>query len=211
MKIVIEPELPTDSLNYEIISNGVHLVKEVEGMTCEIGLRRGGGTKVIIDALQETGQSKTHIAIDPYGDIEYADSDTRTTHYDYDNTMRDECLTNLYLYCSQKKQDFIFYNLEDTEFFNRFHDGVPIYNNQAKRKSNLYSFVHFDGPHSVDALMVEIDFFLSRTAPGAIFVFDDVQLYDHSKIDDFLKLNNWKLILTIPRKLGYVKAGNDAN
>lgn len=205
MQITLHADLPTDSENYEVITEGVEKVKDVVGMTAEIGLRRGGGSYFIVEALKNTDQNKVHIAIDPYGNIEYADGDVKVIRADYTNDMRDECMINMYLYCKQRQQPFIFFNLEDTEFFTRFADGVPVYN-EVKTIENQYSFVHFDGPHSVAALKVEIAFFHERTPKGAVFVFDDVALYDHDAVHEVLKGLGWSVFKTTPRKWAYVKA-----
>ena len=37
-------------------------------------------------------------------------------------------LMNIYKYCYEQNQEFIYFPLEDTEFFKRYYDGVPIYN-----------------------------------------------------------------------------------
>ena len=206
ISVNVEAELPTDSANYEVLAEGVKRASPVEGLTCEIGLRRGGGSKVIIDALVETKQhlSKAHVAVDPYGDIAYQETDARTVRLDYTNDMRDECLMNMYLYCRARKVNFCFFNLEDTEFFKRFADGVPVYD-KSKRVVNTYSFVHFDGPHAVGPLKTEIAFFNDRTRPGAVFVFDDVNSYDHAAIDQALKSMGWELYRTTDRKWAYFK------
>lgn len=205
MKVILEAELPTDSHNYDVLTAGVARVKDIPGMTCEIGLRRGGGTKYIIDALADTQQQKVHIAIDPFGNIEYPEGDDdRLIRCDYTNDMRDECLMNLYLYCQQRQVSLLFFNLEDTEFFARFGDGVPVYDT-AKTLQTQYSFVHFDGPHTVRHLKAEIDFFHARTPVGAVFVFDDVALYRHSEIDDYLSTIGWEVYQTSPRKWAYAK------
>jgi len=204
MQISIHPDLPTDSANYEVLTEGVERVKDIAGMTVEIGLRRGGGSRFIMEALRNTGQKKVHIAIDPYGNIEYADGDVNVIRADYTNDMRDECLMNMYLFARQMQQPFIFFNLEDTEFFARFGDGVPTYS-ETKTVETEYSFVHFDGPHSVKALTAEIDFFHRRTPTGAVFVFDDVALYDHDTIHGILKGLGWSVFKTTPRKWAYVK------
>ncbi len=204
ISVNVEAELPADSANYEVLAEGVQKAAAVEGLTCEIGLRRGGGSKVIIDALVATNQhlTKPHIAIDPYGNIAYQETDQRTLKLDYTNDMRDECLMNMYLYCRARKVHFCFWNMEDTEFFKRFADGVPIYN-ESKRVINTYSFVHFDGPHAIAPVQVEIAFFHERTKPGAIFVFDDVNNYDHGAIDRTLKSMGWDLYRTSERKWAY--------
>lgn len=204
MIISIQPSLPTDSLNYEVITEAVEKVANVPGMTCEIGLRRGGGSKYIIDALVATKQKKVHVAIDPYGNIEYASNDNDIIRQDYTNDMRNDCMINMFLYSKQTGIPFIFFNLEDTEFFNRFGDGIPVYN-EFKTMETQYSFVHFDGPHAVRVLKAEIDFFHARTPSGATWVFDDVALYNHGEIHNYLKTIGWSAFRTTPRKWAYIK------
>lgn len=207
MQIQILPELPTDSKNYDVLTRGVVRAKDVPGLTCEIGLRRGGGSKAIIEGMLESGVKKIHIAIDPFGDMEYADGDVRAVRYGYTNAMRNECLMNLYLYCFTHGINFYFFGLEDTEFFRRFADGVPVYEEQKEIVQD-YSFVHFDGPHSVAAVREEVGFFHARTREGAVFVFDDVHLYDHSVIDELLDASGWQLYETSERKWAYFRRGS---
>ncbi len=187
-------DLPGDSADYHLLTKGIELSANVNGLTCEIGLRRGGGTKHIIDAIAQYCPGKTHIAIDPYGHIPYEHKEGQVVQLDYTNDMRDECLSNLYQYTRQKQVPFIFFNLEDTEFFKRFADGVPTYNIDVTvwRK---YSFVHFDGPHAMDPILQEVKFFRDRIAPGACWVFDDVVgYYDHDCLELGLFEIGFKLI-----------------
>lgn len=177
--------LPGDSSDYHLLSKGVELSKDVEGMTCEIGLRLGGGTKYIVDALAAHAPGKVHIAIDPYGHIEYNNKEGSICRLDYTNEMRDTCLSNLYPYVKEKGIYFLFFNLEDTEFFTRYADGVPVYR-LNKTLETKYSFVHFDGPHALAPLGEELDYFIPRASKGAIFAFDDLSYYDHSVIEDRL-------------------------
>lgn len=205
MQIQLIPELPTDSDNYDVLYDGIKRVVDVTGMTCEIGLRRGGGSRCIMDAVKTTQQHKVHIAIDPYGNIEYPEGDAGLTiRCDYTNAMRDECLVNLYLYCFQQNMPFIFFNLEDTEFFSRYADGVPVYQ-EHKQLLNSYAFVHFDGPHTVARLMEEIAFFHPRSPRNAVWVFDDVALYNHNLIHQHVKTLGWSLYRTTERKWAYYK------
>lgn len=186
--------LPGDSGDYRLLTQGVHMSASVAGMTCEIGLRLGGGTKHIIDALALHAPSKVHIAIDPYGHIPYEHKEGQPVRLDYTNEMRDECLANLYAYVKEKKINFQFFNLEDTEFFKRYADGVPVYNLNKTIERN-YSFVHFDGPHAVSPLLTEIDFFIEKALPGTCWCFDDVTgYYDHDVIEKVLFDLGFKLI-----------------
>lgn len=187
-------ELVGDSWDYDLISLGVELSKDVDGICLEIGLRLGGGTKHIVDAISNHCPNKVAMAIDPYGYILYELKQDTFVRLDYTEDMKCTCLSNLYQYVKEKKVHFIFHNLEDTEFFNRYSDGVPVYNNH-KTIVNKYSFVHFDGCHSVGALIKEIDFFLPRTDSGAFFCFDDISeidyYYNHSVIEEYLLKNNF--------------------
>lgn len=173
-------------------------------MTCEIGLRRGGGTKFIIDAIAANCPHKVHVAVDPYGSIIYADKDNSHIRLDYTNDMRDESLPNVYAYAKLKRVNFIFINLEDTEFFSRYADGVPVYN-EVKSIENEYSFVHFDGPHDVISLKTELQFFLPRTPKGGVYCFDDLKHYDHSKIEEIIFKAGFKEVAKTGRKGLYVK------
>ncbi len=215
-----------DSKNYEVLTNGIKRVTEIEGMTCEIGLRRGGGTFHIMEALRDTKQQKLHIAIDPYGNIDYPiSSEYGDAHNklmgetgnpllenntimkcDYTNTMRNECLIELYYYCLVNNMPFLFFNLEDTEFFKRYSDGVPFYNDTVgKQLMREYAFVHFDGPHTVEALRVEVNFFHPRSVTGAVWVFDDVNWYDHAQIHTHIESLGWTSYETTERKIAYCK------
>jgi hypothetical protein len=186
--------LPGDSGDYHLLTKGIELSANVPGMTCEIGLRRGGGTKTIIDALAQYAPHKVHIAIDPYGNIEYEHKEGDIVRLDYTNEMRDECLGNLYPYAKEKKINFQFFNLEDREFFKRYGDGVPVYD-YKKRVEKDYSFVHFDGPHALEPLDEEISFFRYRTPVGGVWCFDDITgYYDHSRIEERLTLLGFVVI-----------------
>ncbi len=52
----------TDSSEYSILTNAVDMIKNIEGLTCEIGLREGGSTKIILDSLKIM-EYKKHISL----------------------------------------------------------------------------------------------------------------------------------------------------
>jgi hypothetical protein len=196
-------DLPGDSADYYLLTKGIELSKNTEGLSCEIGLRRGGGSKVIIEAISEYSPHKVHIAIDPYGHIEYEDKQDHIVRLDYTNQMMCECMANIYPFAISKQVHFIFFNLEDTEFFNRYSDGVPVYSIYKYLISN-YSFVHFDGPHAHDPLIKEIDFFKQRSLPGTCWVFDDVtEYYNHDAIEQYVFSLGFKLIEKTAKKALY--------
>ncbi len=203
--------IETDSLNYEILVNGIYKIKNIPGIVCEIGTRRGGSAKWIIDSLVENKDlDRTFITIDPYGNIEYNHGDgdigTNKTIVDYTNKMRNETIPYLYIYALNKLKNFIFFNLEDSEFFERYKNGIPIYSEGGKNLVNQYSFVFFDGPHDYESIYKEVEFFNSRTHKGSVYIFDDVANYNHRLLEnELLFKNNWKLYESSQRKISYVK------
>ena len=198
--------LEGDSYDYNLLQSAVEFVAGIDGLICEIGVRRGGSLKYIIDGIAKANTVRTLVAIDPYGNIEYIPSEGQKTRYDYTNEMKNEALPNIYSYVQGKNVNLIFFNLEDTEFFNRFADGVPVYE-ETKRIINQYALVFFDGPHDVESVKLEIDFFLDKVVKGSVFVFDDVQSYPHQVIHEYVIQHGFEPLDygVQGRKVSYVK------
>ena len=193
--------LKGDSVYYEILHWAAGQLKDVPGLTCEIGLRMGGGTESIVQGSIDAGDPRVHVAIDPYGDIEYRMSG-RTCRMDYTNQMKVEALAEIYAWFKAKGRELLFFNMEDTEFFRRFADGVPVYD-RKKTLVNSYALVHVDGPHAVGDVRRAIEFFTPRTPLGGIWVFDDVNMYPHEELVPILtSAGMWLEILT-GRKIAY--------
>lgn len=180
----------TDSGEYEILSNAAAKIKGVSGAVVEIGTRRGGSAKVIIDSLvKNEDTNRSMFCIDPYGNIDYAIPESNALNaplkllkLDYDNSMRNQTIPSLYYYAYAAGLNFTFFCLEDTEFFARYADGVPVYHENKKLETD-YAFVFFDGLHTNESVAPEVEFFNSRTPIGAVYVFDDVYMYHHDAIE----------------------------
>lgn len=184
--------LPTDSFDYEVLQKAAERTKDLPGLACEIGVRRGGSLKYIMDGLE--GTRKHIVCLDPYGDIAYNAADnSKNVHFDYTNSMKHESLPHIYQYAATKSVNIVFFNLEDTEFMHRFHDGVPVYD-QGKQVVNKYSLVFFDGPHDTASILKEVFFFEERSQKGTYFVFDDIMSYQHQEIEKFLFSRNFRLV-----------------
>ena len=199
--------LSGDGLDYYVLTDAIKEIKNVPGIICEIGTRRGGSVINMIEALiQNDDKDRNIICIDPYGDMEYSIAEGIMIPGCYDNKMRNEFLTSIYDYILNKPVNLLLFNFEDTEFFERFSDGVPIYN-RGKSIINQYAFVFFDGPHDTTSIMKEIDFFNSRSVTGAVWVFDDVtDHYPHEEIiEKWLFENGWSLLKKTSKKASYIK------
>lgn len=217
----------TDSQEYEILFNAARNIKGVEGAVVEIGTRRGGSAKIIIDGLESNQDTnRSMFCIDPYGNIDLEitnlsasihypgqyklegdpqSKDTSfATKFDYTNDMRNRVIPSLYYYAYQRGLNFTFFCLEDTEFFNRYADGVPVYQ-EFKKFENQYAFVFFDGPHTNEAVQTEIDFFLPRSVKGTTYVFDDIWMYDHDKFEKIILDNGFEILEKKNIKASYHK------
>lgn len=205
-RVHIVPDLGGDSENYEVLENAVARAAGVNGLSIQIGLRLGYGAKLILDTQRETNQVRTHIAIDPYGNIEYDATSTDRGRRDYTNHMMHDALSNLHLYALLQGMNFLHFPLEDTEFFYRFADGVPVYD-ATKELVNEYAFVVLDGPHSTKPVLDEFKWFDARTKAGAVMVFDDVRTYEHSVVHAVAETSGWQVLETSPCKISYRKEG----
>lgn len=197
-----------DSKDYYVLEQAADAIKNVPGLICEIGLRRGGGTKIILNDVIRSDVERTVIAIDPYGSIPFEGMEGEVaTDTEYSNAMEKDTLEKMYRFvAAYPKINFIFFPLEDTEFFKRYAGGVPVYVNNKKTIMKKYALVHFDGPHTLDITMNETKFFLNKTVPGSHFVYDDVKhFYDHNVIKDFLEDNGWGQTIETKVKASYIR------
>lgn len=199
-------KLECDGKDYGVITHAIKMIPaNKKGMTCEIGLRRGGGTGHIMTALSEgLFPFKVHVAVDPFGNIIYAHKDGVNSKMDYTNSMRDTSIGHIYTCAMNLGVNFLFINLEDSEFFKRYADGIPVYSDY-KHVLSEYMFVHFDGPHQYEPVYDEFVWFNERMTSGATTVFDDIKLYDHDKLEKHIFACGWKLLKKSERKASYQK------
>lgn len=198
--------LYADSKEYEVLEDAARRIVNVPGLSLEIGVRTGGSTKKIMDVFMATGQAdRTHIGVDPYGNIEYTHYENVTGRIGYTNQMRNLTFQSLYEYCSKFNLDVRIILLEDTEFFKRFADGLPVYKD-VKTIINQYALVFFDGPHCVESVKAEFDFFKDRVVAGSMLVFDDIDQYPHmEKLHNYILAFGFKEVMKGIGKISYVK------
>lgn len=161
-----------DSGEYELLTEAVELSKDIEGVALEIGLRLGFGTATIIEAVAKFCPDKYVASMDPYGSILYEGREGQVCRLDYDETMRNTCLSNMYRFVIQHGVHWKLIELTDTDFFEQCRNGIIFYNLE-RVVINKYSLIHFDGPHNIEALKSEFSFFYPRMSVGGILCFDD--------------------------------------
>tara|TARA_R100001244_G_scaffold132249_1_gene107697 strand:+ start:671 stop:1231 length:561 start_codon:yes stop_codon:yes gene_type:complete len=147
--------------------------------TCEIGVRKGLGSKTIMDNCKNYFM---HVGIDPYGDLVYQhfDQDARgPVRYNYNDKMRDELLKDMTPYQSK----FHLANMKDKEFFN-----------DPNHANSSYAFVHFDGPHMTRDVMTQAIWFANRAPNHTRFVFDDYTKYGMDQVAFSLTYFDFKTI-----------------
>lgn len=147
--------------------------------TCEIGVREGLGSKIIMDNVLN---NYIHVGVDPYGNLKYQHyDDTGEYTCDYTDDMRDTMLNDFKPYRNQGK--FTLCNMTDTKFMN-----------DTEHRHSKFMFVHFDGPHMTKDVMTEAVWFANRSVKGTRFVFDDYKKYNTALIAQVLELYNFRVI-----------------
>jgi len=170
-----------DSGEYELLTEAVKSAYKLKSndyyLTCEIGVREGLGSKIIMDEMRAKNHgAHHHIGIDPYGDLTYS-------HFDEDNDFIEHPKTDYTnLMKLRLKKDMIDYpnfhlmEMTDAEFMYKYHNGLTIYEDKPKLLDK-YTLVHFDGPHKTVDVLRETLFFCDRSHVGTTFCFDDYKLY----------------------------------
>ena len=215
-----------DSQEYEILKEAASDIDGVSGLTCEIGVRLGKGSLMIMSQTLNEKNTRIHIGIDPFGNIRYSHGDYckcpscvsgwKDSPANYTNGLKRQFLKSIYDWCFLSRAEFLFFPLEDVEFFEKFADGVPVYShdievNDANYKEkmgwkkiiNNYALVHIDGPHDLKTVQNETDFFIDRVSIGGYLVYDDVADYDHHVVDAQLIENGYECMTRGNRKVSY--------
>jgi hypothetical protein len=169
-----------DSKDYNLLDNWVRGLKITSNiLSCEIGVREGLGSKIIMDGIRTlaTG-SFNHIGIDPYGNLKYQHYDNSPAYTaDYTNDMRLQLEKDLSDY-----KEFKLFHMTDKEFMRRYPEYGP------------FHLVHFDGPHMTRHVLNEALFFAERSEQYTRFIFDDFKGYNMPLISDALGYYGFKEI-----------------
>jgi hypothetical protein len=169
-----------DSKDYNLLDNWVRGLKITSNiLSCEIGVREGLGSKIIMDCIRTlaTG-SFNHIGIDPYGNLKYQHYDNSPAYTaDYTNDMRLQLEKDLSDY-----KEFKLFHMTDKEFMRRYPEYGP------------FHLVHFDGPHMTRDVLNEAVYFAERSIINTRFIFDDFKGYNMPLISNVLEYYGFKEI-----------------
>jgi len=175
-----------DSTDYDLLEKWTKGFDCQGYKTCEIGVREGLGSKIIMDNVVN---NYIHVGVDPYGDLEYQHCDDQADRIwqgfergvapTYPDSMRDQMLYDFKPYRNQGK--FTLCNMTDTKFMN-----------DTEHRHSTFAFVHFDGPHMTKDVLTEAIWFANRSAPHTRFVFDDHDTYEMSTIAHALTFFGFK-------------------
>lgn len=207
IKKLQEYKLDFDHNGHEVLYQAAYDIKEIPGIICEIGIREGGGMGMMMQAcIDSVNTDHIFLGIDPYGNVPYTWKEGVVVQLDYTNSMKNRTLSALYNFAHIHNLYFDFYCLQDLEFFKKFKEGIPYYN-ETSSYINSYALVHLDGPHAVKELLEELEFFKPRISLGGYIVLDDVSdYYDLSSLQNFLlKDEEFELVLNDGKKASYKK------
>ena len=183
-----------DGGDYELLKEAVKssykLGPDDYYLTCEIGVREGLGSKIIMDVMRSKNRvTHHHIGIDPYGNLNYAHYDnTKSYALDYTNEMKLRLKKDLIDY-----PNFHLMEMTDGEFMYKYHNGLTVYEDKPKLL-DTYTMVHFDGPHQTVDVLRQALFFCDRSHVGTTFCFDDYKKYEMELIGKMCESHGFRTI-----------------
>lgn len=189
-----------------IFEECISQLKQSSGASIEIGVYEGGASKLIIDAYQKhhPNLKHIHIGIDPFGGVPYADNENQFQNkqlsHRYNDTKRWYLQKAI---VDNEDRNFLFLQLESTEYFNRFPDGYPMLIQGQKFYIDKYDLVHIDAVHAIEHVVNEINFFKNRMTPKGFIILDDWDCFDIDFIDKYMYYIGFKKYKKGQKKMVY--------
>lgn len=193
-----------DSTEYHLITKEIGKLKLYQvTLTCEIGLREGLGSKIIMDAILDSKPKLyKHVAVDPYNNLNYQHYDKSKSYTaDYTEDMKQKTVSHLY----QNYQEFDFYHMTDEYYFEAMKEGHQFSVDGNCMIYGLYKVVHLDGPHTTHAVLDELKFFIPRMDEEGLIIIDDYKHLKMGIVDMLLKTYNFNVAEEGDNKIIYKK------
>ena len=179
-----------DSTEYDLLKKWCETLPFFEEpksvTTCEIGVREGLGSQVIMMGIKARIGNKPyeHIAVDPFGSLEYE-------HFDFQKERgykwkRDGVWTDKAPVYSDEMRVQLVKDFENNKNFNFYHFTDIQYMNLFNSTDKIYDLVHFDGPHTTREVLREALWFADKSRKGTRLIFDDYIVYDMKLISKAL-------------------------
>ena len=193
-----------DSTEYHLITKEIGKLKLNQvTLTCEIGLREGLGSKIIMDAILDSKPKLyKHVAVDPYNNLNYQHYDKSKSYTaDYTEDMKQKTVSHLY----QNYQEFDFYHMTDEYYFEAMKEGHQFSVDGNCMIYGLYKVAHLDGPHTTHAVLDELKFFIPRIDEEGLIIIDDYKHLEMGIVDMLLKTYNFNVAEEGDNKIIYKK------
>jgi len=146
-----------DSVEYDLLKKWCETLpfyeKPKSVTTCEVGVREGLGSQVIMMGLKARIGNKPyeHIGIDPYNNLKYQHYDDSPEYQgDYTDEMRQQMVNDF-----ANNKNFNFYHMTDIQYMNLFSS-----------TDKIFDLVHFDGPHMTKDVIREAVWFADKSRKG---------------------------------------------
>lgn len=154
-----------------------------EGLALEIGIRRGGFSLALIQAIVESGKrERPLLGCDPWGCIPYpVGQEIRQPNYG--EHFYQDAMVALSIAAKENNVFHHVMRLMSTDFMKIFDD-INIYRN-GETLQKRFSFVMLDGAHDVLTVSSELEWFKERMMPGGMIIVDDtheIAFSDHPTI-----------------------------
>jgi len=181
-----------DSVEYDLLKKWCETLPFYEEpksvTTCEIGVREGLGSQVIMMGLKARIGNKPyeHIGVDPYNNLKYQHYDDSPEYQcDYTDEMRQQMVNDF-----ANNKSFNFYHMTDIQYMNLFSS-----------TDKIFDLVHFDGPHMTKDVIREAVWFADKSRKGSRFIFDDYKKYGMEDIAKALDYWGFKVIQSGENKI----------
>lgn len=181
-----------DSVEYDLLKKWCETLPFYEEpksvTTCEIGVREGLGSQVIMMGLKARIGNKPyeHIGVDPYNNLKYQHYDDSPEYQcDYTDEMRQQMVNDF-----ANNKNFNFYHMTDIQYMNLFSS-----------TDKIFDLVHFDGPHMTKDVIREAVWFADKSRKGSRFIFDDYKKYGMEDIAKALDYWDFKVIQSGENKI----------
>ena len=184
-----------ERMDFHVLQNAVEEVKELpEGVVVECGTGKGIGTRMIIHGLADTNVK--FYSVDPYpkykgGDVNpYSDLDHPLFHDgEFYREAKDRTIETLNGLSKLRNVDFEQVNQDDRYFLLENEEDIRL------------AFV--DSVHTLKHVFSLAVAIIPKVIVGGIVVFDDVQCYDHTKVDQLMYDNNFDVVENTDFKISY--------